>query len=78
MIFDLPASNAQRPAIIVPVVGTTPQVVIDEAIACEKAGADVVEFRLDFLLAAHPGMDVTAVGRELLRELFSAYRCRSC
>ncbi|MEW6875200.1 type I 3-dehydroquinate dehydratase [Trueperella pyogenes] len=72
MIFDLPASNARRPAIIVPVVGTTPQVVIDEAIACEKAGADVVEFRLDFLLAAHPGMDVAAVGRELLRELFSS------
>ncbi|WP_189260402.1 type I 3-dehydroquinate dehydratase [Trueperella pyogenes] len=72
MIFDLPASNAQRPAIIVPVVGTTPQVVIDEAIACEKAGADVVEFRLDFLLAAHPGLDVAVTGRELLRELFSS------
>lgn len=71
MIFDLGDQNGQRPAIIVPVAGTTPQVIVEEAMACERAGADVVEFRLDFLLAAHPGMDVDSTGRELLRELFA-------
>lgn len=70
MIFDLD-QRGRRPAIIVPVVGTTPQVILEEAVAAQEAGADVVEFRADFLLAAHPGMDVDATGRELLRELFA-------
>lgn len=67
MIFD----QGKRPAIIVPVAGTTPQVILEEAKACEKAGADVVEFRADYLLAAHPGTDVDTIARDLLRELYS-------
>ncbi|QOR45806.1 type I 3-dehydroquinate dehydratase [Trueperella pecoris] len=71
MIFDLGNQQGKRPAVIVPVTGTTPQVILAQAIECEQAGADVVEFRLDYLLAAHPGMDIDSTGRELLRELFT-------
>ncbi|OFS72687.1 hypothetical protein HMPREF3167_07410 [Trueperella sp. HMSC08B05] len=67
MIFN----QEGRPAIIVPVVGTTPQVILEEARECEKAGADVVELRADYLLAAHQGTDIDAIARDLLRDLYA-------
>lgn len=67
MIFD----RQDGPAIIVPLAGTTSEVVIEEARAREQAGADVLEFRADFLLANHPEMDFNTVGRDVLRELFA-------
>lgn len=67
MIFD----GREDPAIIVPLAGTTAEVIIEEALAREGAGADVLEFRADFLLASHPDMDFDTLGRSVLRELFA-------
>lgn len=69
MIFE--QNGREGPAIIVPLAGTTAEVIIEEAHAREKAGADVLEFRADFLLANHPEMDFETVGRGVLRELFA-------
>lgn len=66
MIFDV-----DGPAIIVPLVGTTAEVIVDEAIASQNAGADVLEFRADYLLAKHPDMDFDGLVRDILRELFA-------
>ncbi|VEI13496.1 type I 3-dehydroquinate dehydratase [Trueperella bialowiezensis] len=71
MIFS---NGSDGPAIIVPLVGTTAEVLIDEARAAEAAGADVLEFRADFLLANHPDYDLNSAGREVLRELFKQTR----
>lgn len=69
MIFS--SEDRDGPAIIVPLAGTTAEVIIEEAHACEKAGADVLEFRADFLLAKHPEMHLDSTGRDVLRELFA-------
>lgn len=70
MIFDL----AHPPSIIVPVSGTTPQAIVQEALAAQEGGADVVEFRADYWLAERPDMDVNQDGRELIREIYAALR----
>ncbi|MDP9806496.1 3-dehydroquinate dehydratase-1 [Trueperella bonasi] len=69
MIFDSPGRVG--PAIIVPLVGTTAEVIVEEAIARQNAGADALEFRADYLLAKHPEADVDGLVRDVLRELFA-------
>ncbi|MFP7696674.1 type I 3-dehydroquinate dehydratase [Trueperella sp. LYQ143] len=59
-----------QPAIIVPLTATTPQTLLQAAQEAEQAGADVVEFRADYMIGAHPETTFSAMGRELLRDLF--------
>ncbi|MFY9262711.1 MAG: type I 3-dehydroquinate dehydratase [Actinomycetaceae bacterium] len=67
MIFESAGAS-----IIVPLMGTTPQVLVEEAIEAEKAGADVVEWRVDFLFGDHPNFSFSSLGREIIPQILKA------
>lgn len=62
MIFDVP----NPPCLIVPITGTTIDKLAAEAIEAERAGADVIEWRVDFLFGAHQNLSFAKIGREVI------------
>ncbi len=68
MIF----SASGRPSLIVPITGTTTQKLLEEAVAAENAGADVIEWRIDFLIAAHANLSFATIGREVISPILAA------
>lgn len=68
MIFQ----REHGPSIIVPIMGTTAQVLVEEAIAAEAAGADVVEWRIDFLFGQHPNFSFGMMGKDIIPQLLAA------
>lgn len=62
MIFD----TAQKPALVVPIAGTTPQLLVSEAEEAAAAGADVVEWRMDFLVGAHGTLSCAALANDVV------------
>lgn len=60
------------PAVIVPLTGTTAQMIIDEAIAAEAGGADILEWRIDFMIGAHKQLSLAPLGREVIRPILEA------
>lgn len=57
---------SKHPTVIVPLTGTTAQVLIEEALAAQAGGADVLEWRIDFLVGAHHTQSVAEVAREVI------------
>ncbi|MDO5025295.1 MAG: type I 3-dehydroquinate dehydratase [Trueperella sp.] len=55
-----------------PVMDTTVQSVVESAQAAVAAGADVIEWRIDYLVALHPKDSFSLVGAEILAELLTA------
>ncbi|MCI7551796.1 MAG: type I 3-dehydroquinate dehydratase [Actinomycetaceae bacterium] len=68
MIF---AHEGAGPAIIAPLVGTTAQMIAEQACAAERAGADIVEWRIDFLLDAHNSLSLASLTREIVQDILS-------
>lgn len=64
--------SGEKPAVIVPVMDTTVQSVVESAQAAVAAGADVIEWRIDFLVALHPKDSFSIVGAEILAALLEA------
>ncbi|XCB29275.1 type I 3-dehydroquinate dehydratase [Arcanobacterium hippocoleae] len=62
MIFDVP----NPPCLIVPITGTTSAQLVAEALAAENAGADVIEWRVDFLFGAHQNLSFAEIGQEVI------------
>ncbi|WP_124054552.1 type I 3-dehydroquinate dehydratase [Arcanobacterium ihumii] len=67
MIFD----ESKQPSIIVPLTGTTTQMLIDQAREAELAGADVLEWRIDFMIGAHQNLSFTSMGREIIEPILA-------
>ena len=69
--FDTESGRLVRtkPAVIVPLTGTTAQMIIEEAIAAEAGGADILEWRIDFMLGAHKQLSLAPLGREVIRPI---------
>ena len=65
-------TTRRHPAVIVPLTGTTPQMIVDEAVAAEAAGADVLEWRIDFMLSSHNQLSLAAAGREVIVPILEA------
>ncbi|MBM7824352.1 3-dehydroquinate dehydratase-1 [Arcanobacterium pluranimalium] len=65
MIFD----ESKKPSVIVPLTGTTTQMLIEQACAAEAAGADVIEWRIDFMIGAHQNLSFTSLGREIIEPI---------
>lgn len=61
--------NRNNPVIIVPITGTAPQELVDEATAAQEAGADVIEWRIDFLFGDHPNFSFGMLGQEIIPQL---------
>lgn len=61
-----PSLVSQAPALIVPLTGTTTEQIIEEALVAEAAGADVLEWRVDFLIAAHQHLSFATIGKEVI------------
>ena len=61
-----------RPRVIVPLTGTTPQMIIDEAVAAQAGGADVLEWRIDFLLGQHQQLSLAPLGKEVIEPILAA------
>ena len=59
-------------AVIVPITGTTAQVLVEETEAASEAGADVVEWRIDHLFGHHPNFSFGLLGREIIPQLLKA------
>ncbi|MDY5584704.1 MAG: type I 3-dehydroquinate dehydratase [Arcanobacterium sp.] len=59
-------TTTHAPALIVPLTGTTTEQIIDEAIAAQAAGADVLEWRVDFLIAAHQHLSFATIGKDVI------------
>ena len=72
--YDRPGGmlRLMAPAVIVPLTGTTSQMIVDEARAGEAAGADVLEWRIDFILASHKQLSFAPLGKEVLQPLLEA------
>ncbi|MDR6939744.1 type I 3-dehydroquinate dehydratase [Arcanobacterium hippocoleae] len=62
MIF----TGATPPCLIVPITGTTSAKLVEEAIEAQLAGADVIEWRIDFLFGTHQNLSFAEIGREVL------------
>lgn len=62
MIFDV----ANPPCLIVPITGTTIAKIVEDAVEAEQAGADVIEWRIDFLFGAHQNLSFAEIGREAI------------
>lgn len=60
------------PKVIVPLTGTTAQMLVEEAIAAEAGGADVLEWRVDFMFAAHEQLSFAPLGNEVLLPILQA------
>lgn len=67
MIFDC----VNPPCLIVPITGTTSAKLIMEAVEAEQAGADVIEWRIDFLFGAHQNLSFAEIGREVISPILS-------
>lgn len=67
MIFNVP----NPPCLIVPITGTTSAKLIEEAIEAERAGADVIEWRVDFLFGAHLNLSFAEIGREVISPILA-------
>ncbi|MCI5825236.1 MAG: type I 3-dehydroquinate dehydratase [Arcanobacterium sp.] len=72
--FDRPGGELVRraPTVIVPLTGTTAQMLVEEAQAAEAAGADVLEWRVDFMLATHKQLSFAPLGREVVNPIVEA------
>ncbi|WP_216378686.1 type I 3-dehydroquinate dehydratase [Arcanobacterium phocae] len=58
--------------VIVPLLGTTPAMLVQEAREAQDAGADVVEWRVDMLFGDHPNFSFSTLGSEIIPQLISA------
>ncbi|WP_455951675.1 type I 3-dehydroquinate dehydratase [Arcanobacterium haemolyticum] len=67
MIFSRDAQT-----IIVPVLGTTPAMLVDEVREAQAAGADVIEWRIDMLFGDHPNFSFSTLGSEIIPQLLEA------
>lgn len=67
MIFSRDAQT-----IIVPVLGTTPAMLVDEVRETQAAGADVIEWRIDMLFGDHPNFSFSTLGSEIIPQLLEA------
>lgn len=61
-----------RPSVIVPLTGTTAQMLVEEAKLAEDAGADILEWRSDFMLATHEQLSFAPLGREVVAPIVAA------
>lgn len=68
MIFN----SHHQPNIIVPITGTTAQMLLEEARAAEAAGADVIEWRIDFLIGTREMLSFVEIGKEVIEPLLKA------
>lgn len=64
--------SRENPAIIVPIMGTTTQVLVDEAKIATASGADIIEWRIDFLFGDHPNFSFGMMGSEIIPQLLAA------
>ncbi len=64
-------NSATVPALIVPLTGTTPQMLLAEAISAEMAGADILEWRVDFLLGAHQSPSISNIINEFIPQVLA-------
>ncbi|MCI6573978.1 MAG: type I 3-dehydroquinate dehydratase [Actinomycetaceae bacterium] len=62
----------ERPSVIVPLTGTTAQMLVEEARAAEAAGADIVEWRSDFMLATHEQLSFAPLGKDVVTPIVAA------
>ncbi|MFC5369249.1 type I 3-dehydroquinate dehydratase [Arcanobacterium bovis] len=67
MIFD----ESKKPSVIVPLTGTTTQMLIEQAEEAQAAGADVIEWRIDFMIGAHHNLSFTSLGREIVEPILA-------
>lgn len=74
MIFDV----ANPPCLIVPITGTTIAKIVEDAVEAEQAGADVIEWRIDFLFGAHQNLSFAEIGREAISLILRRRRCHCC
>ncbi|QJC21182.1 type I 3-dehydroquinate dehydratase [Arcanobacterium buesumense] len=58
--------------IIVPLLGTTPAMLVQEAHDAQEAGANVVEWRVDMLFGDHPNFSFSHLGSEIIPQLLQA------
>lgn len=65
VIFD------KTPCVVVPLVGTTEQQIIDEANQAVADGGDVLEWRIDPLLAQHENLSIASLARSVVSGLLS-------
>ena len=72
--YAVPGGDLSRhaPAVIVPITGTTAAMLVEEAIAAEAGGADLIEWRIDFMLAAHQQLSFAPLGAEVVVPILNA------
>ncbi|QRV02308.1 type I 3-dehydroquinate dehydratase [Arcanobacterium phocisimile] len=58
--------------IIVPLLGTTPAMLVEEAREAQRAGAHVIEWRVDMLFGEHPNFSFSHLGSEIIPLLIQA------
>ncbi|SDU78054.1 type I 3-dehydroquinate dehydratase [Arcanobacterium phocae] len=58
--------------VIVPLLGTTSAMLVQEAREAQDAGADVVEWRVDMLFGDHPNFSFSTLGSEIIPQLIDA------
>lgn len=73
MIFSRDAQT-----IIVPVLGTTPAMLVDEVRETQAAGADVIEWRIDMLFGDHRTFLSLRSVRRSSRNYLKPRTCRYC
>ena len=60
------------PALIVPLTGTTAAMLVEEAVAAEAGGANMLEWRIDFMLDAHEQLSFEPLAHEAVRPILEA------
>ncbi|USR79528.1 type I 3-dehydroquinate dehydratase [Arcanobacterium pinnipediorum] len=58
--------------VIVPLLGTTLAMLVEEAQEAQRAGADIIEWRVDMLFGEHPNFSFSQLGSEIIPQLVQA------